>query len=106
MLMRLRIPELLTERGLTPYAVARDSEGRISLSTIYRLKDRRGQLDTFAADMLEALCDVLRVKPGDLFERDENGAVAPARHAATSATKRAPTAKRGASAKRTRKATT
>jgi DNA-binding Xre family transcriptional regulator len=77
MLMRLRIPELLAERGLTPYAVARDSGGRISLSTIYRLKDRRGQLDTFAADMLEALCDVLGVKPGDLFERDENGAASP-----------------------------
>jgi len=75
MLMRLRIPELLTERDKTPYAVARDSGGRISLSTIYRLKDRRGRLETFAADMLEALCDVLKVSPGDLFERDDNGAL-------------------------------
>jgi DNA-binding Xre family transcriptional regulator len=75
MRMRIRFPELLKERGLTAYAVARDSGGRISLSTIYRLKERDGRLDTFAADMLEALCDVFDVTPGDLLERDDNGAV-------------------------------
>lgn len=75
--MRIRIPELLEQRGVSAYAVARDSRGRISLSTIYRLRERRGQLETFAADMLEALCDVLGVTPCELLERDENGAADP-----------------------------
>jgi DNA-binding Xre family transcriptional regulator len=77
MLMRLRIPELLEQRGITPYAVARDSDERISRSTIYRLVERRGRLNTFAADMLEALCEILKVQPGELFERDDNGAAPP-----------------------------
>ena len=72
--MRLRFPELLESKGVTPYALARDSQGRISLSTVYRLKKARGRIETFAADMLEAMCDVLGVTPGELFERDDNGA--------------------------------
>ena len=87
--MRIRINELLEARGLTAYAVARASGDRISLSTIYRLKERDGRLDTFAADMLEALCDVFDVTPGELLERDDNGALPP-----RSATKRG-AAKRG-----------
>jgi DNA-binding Xre family transcriptional regulator len=68
--MRVRIPELLDEKGTNAYRVARDSGERISLSTIYRLKKSRGHLETFSSDLLEALCDVLRVTPGELLERD------------------------------------
>jgi len=69
--MRLRIPELLTEKGISAYAVARDSRDRISLSTIYRLTKARGRLETFSNDLLEGLCDVLDVTPADLWERDK-----------------------------------
>ena len=67
----MRIPELFTEKGLTAYHVATHSGGRISMSTIYRLKGKNGRLETFKNDILEALCDVLDVTPGELFERDK-----------------------------------
>jgi DNA-binding Xre family transcriptional regulator len=70
MLMRLRIPELLAEHGLTPYALSRRSGGRISMSTAYRLRENGGRLETYGADLLEALCDVFNVGPGELLERD------------------------------------
>lgn len=69
--MRLRIPELFTEKGVSAYRVAMSSDRRISLSTVYRLKRDEGRLETFRNDMLEALCDVLDVEPGDLFEREK-----------------------------------
>jgi DNA-binding Xre family transcriptional regulator len=68
--MRLRIPELLAARGMTPYALSKHSDGRVSLSTVYRLVDRRGRLQTYSSDLLDTLCDVLDVEPGELFERD------------------------------------
>lgn len=68
--MRLRLPELFKERGLTPYAVAKASAGRIDQSTLYRLQRKRGRVEFFSAELLEALCDVLHVSPGELLERD------------------------------------
>lgn len=67
--MRLRIPELLDAADLTPYALHKQSAGRISLSTAYRLARKRGEVKNFAGELLEALCDVLDVEPGDLLER-------------------------------------
>jgi hypothetical protein len=73
--MRLRLPELIEAAELTPYALAKRSGGRISLSTAYRLCRMRGSLESFEARALDALCDVLGVEPGDLFERQqEDGA--------------------------------
>jgi len=69
--MRLRIPELLAEKGVTAYAVARDSNERISISTIYRLTKSKGRLETYSSHLMEALCDVLDVSPGELLERDK-----------------------------------
>lgn len=72
MLVRLRIPELLAEHKLTPYALSKRSDGRISMSTAYRLKDSGGRLDTFSADLLEALCDVFDLDDTSmLLERDK-----------------------------------
>lgn len=68
--MRLRLPELFTETGVNPYRLARDSDGRISLSTAYRLKRVKGKLETYKGDMLDAICDVMNLRPGDLWERD------------------------------------
>lgn len=66
--MRLRVPDLLHNRGLTAYALATRSGGRISMSTAYYFA-RTGSFRCLKPDQLEALCDVLQVEPGDLFER-------------------------------------
>ena len=68
--MRIRFPELLAKSGLTPYAVAKASADRISLSTAYRLNRSGGRLNTFDADVLEALCEIFAVGPGELLERE------------------------------------
>jgi DNA-binding Xre family transcriptional regulator len=70
MAMRLRLPELLEERGLTPYAVAKASAGRIDQSTLYRLQRQRGRVEFFSARLLEGLCDALGIEPGELLERE------------------------------------
>ncbi len=70
MALRLRFPELLDERGMTPYACSKATEGRVSMSTAYRIVRMKGRLATFDATLLDAICDVLKVKPGQLFERE------------------------------------
>ena len=70
MALRLRFPELLDERGMTPYAFSKATEGRVSMSTAYRIVRMRGRLATFDASLLDAICDVLKIKPGQLFERE------------------------------------
>jgi DNA-binding Xre family transcriptional regulator len=70
MQMRLRVPELLEERGLTAYEVAQRSEGRIDESTLYRLVRKQGRVERLSTPLLEALCDVLGVEPGELLERE------------------------------------
>ena len=67
--LRLRLPELLTEHGVTAYTLARRSKGRISPSTLYRLVRSRGRVRYLDADLLDALCEVLDLSPGDLLER-------------------------------------
>lgn len=81
--MRLRIPELLAERDWTPYRLSVESGSRISMSTAYRLDEKGGRLDTFAAELLEALCDVFGIGPGELFERDANAKPARTRRGRT-----------------------
>lgn len=67
--VRLRFPELLAEHRLTPYKLSKASGGRISLSTAYRLTRNRGVVKMFDADLLEVLCEVLGVEPGQLITR-------------------------------------
>ena len=71
MTLRLRIPELLEAAGLTAWGLHKQSEGRISASTAYRLVQFRGELESFPRLTLEALCDVLHLEPGELFEREK-----------------------------------
>jgi DNA-binding Xre family transcriptional regulator len=67
--MRLRVADLLAERGMTAYQLAKASGDRLSLSTCYRLA--RGEADSISTSTVEALCDVLGIKdPGPLFERE------------------------------------
>ena len=91
-------------RGLTAYAIAKRSTGRISISTAYRLVEMEGRLETFGADILDALCDVLAVEPDALFER--NGTVrATGTAAGTAAGNGRPAAKRQATKPKTAKPT-
>jgi DNA-binding Xre family transcriptional regulator len=66
--MRLRLPELLKARDMTPYALARASRGRISMSLAYRMQRERGAFKCLSPEALDALCEILRVGPGELFE--------------------------------------
>jgi DNA-binding Xre family transcriptional regulator len=68
--MRIRLPELFKERGLTAYAVAQQSDGRISTSVLYRLMRTKGRARYLDAELLDALCDVLGVAPSELLERE------------------------------------
>ena len=68
--MRVRLAELMESRGLTAYAVAQQSDGRISTSALYRLIKADGRARYLDSQLLEALCDVLDVEPGELLERD------------------------------------
>jgi DNA-binding Xre family transcriptional regulator len=68
--MRLRVPELLAARGITAYQMAKQSEGRISVSQAYRLCEDEGRFGFVSAEILDALCDVFGVSPGDLLERE------------------------------------
>lgn len=70
MQMRIRLPEVLEERGLTAYEVAKRSSGRILPATLYRLVRSRGHVRLIDGGLLEALCDVLDVEPAELLERD------------------------------------
>ena len=67
MAVRLRVPELLAERQMTAYGLSKASEGRISLSTAYRLAS--GEFGEISATAIDSLCDVFGVEPGALFVR-------------------------------------
>jgi DNA-binding Xre family transcriptional regulator len=69
--VRLRTPELLKQRKLSAYRLAKDSGGRISMSVAYRLARPTGGEKAVAFDVLAALCDVLKVSPNELFSRDD-----------------------------------
>jgi hypothetical protein len=73
--MRLRIPELLTEREpkLSAYKLHKLSGGRISHSTASRLVRLRGRLQCFDSRICEVLCEVLKIEPAELFKREPYG---------------------------------
>lgn len=66
--MRLTVPELLKERRWTAYRLAKQSDGHISLSEAYRLKD--GEWKCLSERVLEGLCIAFDIDdPGPLFTR-------------------------------------
>lgn len=68
--MRVRIAELLEKSGKTAYALSQESDGRISTSAIYRLLANDGRARYLDSQLLDALCDVFEVGPGELLEHD------------------------------------
>jgi DNA-binding Xre family transcriptional regulator len=65
--VRLTVPDILSERAMTPYALAKLVEGRVSRSAVYRMA--AGEKVSLGLDEIAALCDALEVEPGTLFER-------------------------------------
>lgn len=79
--IRLRLADVLAERGWTPYRLARETG--LSVPTAYRLADPDLRFGRFTADTLDRLCAALRVQPGDLLEWLPGGRVPRPQHAAT-----------------------
>lgn len=70
--VRLRIPELMARRKWrTAYQLAKASGGRLSTTNAYHLVENAGNISRVSMEVLEVLCDVFDVEPGDLFERDK-----------------------------------
>ncbi len=69
--VRIRFVELLAAKKLTPYSLSKRTEGKISLSTAYRLKRLDGRVKTFDATLLELLYEAFGLKSlDDLLERE------------------------------------
>jgi transcriptional regulator with XRE-family HTH domain len=69
MAIRLRVGDILEERRMTAYQLAKQSGGRISLSAAYRLAESNSGTFPPSWEMLEILCEVLKVDVCDLFHR-------------------------------------
>jgi hypothetical protein len=59
--VRIRLPELFKDKGVKPYQLAKRSEDRISLSTVYRWKRLKGRVRTFDGEALEAMMEVFKL---------------------------------------------
>ena len=62
--IRIRVPELLEERGWTPMELVR--RAGLAMGTAYRLANGEAKGVTF--DVLEKLCATFGVDVGELFE--------------------------------------
>jgi len=66
--VRLNLMALLRVRGITRYALSKESG--LSLSAIYRLAGRSGRFTRLEADTIDRLCSALRCTPGELIRRE------------------------------------
>ena len=65
-MIRLRLGEILEDKGWTPYRLAQVTG--LTVPTAYRLADPDQRFGRFSADTLDRLCRALDVQPGDLLE--------------------------------------
>lgn len=65
--VRLTLHKLLDDRGMSAYALAK--KAGLSFGTVYRLARRDGRFSRIEAKTLDAICAVLAIAPGALFER-------------------------------------
>ena len=69
--MRVRVTELLKERGWTGYRLAIAAKERgVSEQAIYRLVRLKGRQSRFDARLLDVLCDIFDVDPSELLEHE------------------------------------
>jgi len=64
MAIRLRLAELMDQRGMSGYALAQ--KAGLTPSAIYKLL-RAGTFDRMRADTLDRICAALECQPGDLL---------------------------------------
>lgn len=63
---------MFEERGYTLYSAVKELKTLEPFErSLYRLKKNDGRVDLISSKLLEALCDALKAKPGDLLERDK-----------------------------------
>jgi DNA-binding Xre family transcriptional regulator len=90
--MRIRLAELMAQRQTNPRRIELATQGAINARTLYRIKAMDGRPRFFDAELLDALCQVLEVGPGDLLEHEpvdlSGGAVTLTVPAASGARKR------------------
>ncbi len=67
MRIRFTLREVLAQRGMTPYRLAKKT--RLNLSTVYRMTAGRRRPATLKWRTLEKICDALDAEPGELFAR-------------------------------------
>ena len=65
-MIRLRLAELLKQRGWTPYRLSQVTG--LTVPTAYRLADPEQRFGRFTTDTMDRLCRALAVQPGDLLE--------------------------------------
>lgn len=65
LVIRLRVAELLEERGWTAYRLAK--EAGLTMPVAYRLADPSGEFARLESSTLEKLCEVFDVQPGELL---------------------------------------
>ena len=65
-MVRLRIHQVMAERGITAYALSRGAQ--ISYPSAYRLSRPAGRFGRIHADKLDRLCRYFDVPPGALME--------------------------------------
>lgn len=65
-MVRLRVAELLKERGISWYRLAQITG--LSQTQVYRMRNAKGHFDRLTQDMLDKLCSGLEVQPGDILE--------------------------------------
>lgn len=65
-MIRLKLAELLEERGWTAYRLA--AEAGMTMPVAYKLADPDVEVRRIDVETLEKLCRTLGVQPGDLLE--------------------------------------
>lgn len=64
--VRLKVAQLLRDRGLTAYQLAKETG--FTQPRAYRLASEDGAFDRLEADALNRLCAFFGVQPGELLE--------------------------------------
>jgi DNA-binding Xre family transcriptional regulator len=65
-MVKLKVAALLKERGLTAYALAKETA--LTEPRAYRLASEDGQFDRLEHDAINELCAFFKVQPGELLE--------------------------------------
>ena len=65
-MVRLKIFELMTQRGVSAYALSKGSA--LPYPSAYRLSRAQGRFGRLHAGTLDSLCEFFQVQPGRLLE--------------------------------------